>query len=239
MKIVGMIVATVWEARPLIAALNLTPSVPGQFEAQFPEVQLLLTICGIGQDRAKHAALMMAHKNPSLIISTGYGGALQKGIRAGDLAVDQSQSNADWTHFIKTLAEKQNLKMHGGTFSSAPSLLATGDEKMALGDRTGAIVVEMESRAIRDVCREKNIAFGSIRAVSDAVEQNLSAAARTIGPDGKLTFQFWKTVLTRPDEWGSLLGMQRGTSKANRALVRLFTSYFNHLSANGGDHAKK
>ncbi len=225
-KTIGVIVATLWEANPLIRALNLTNTEPNRYEKQFQNLNVILAISGIGQQSARHMALMLAHRDLSLLVSCGYGGALQPGIRAGDLAVDSSRSDASWVQFIKLLAEKQSLKLYEGIFLSDAKALATREEKRSAGAKTGALLVEMESQAIFEVCRDKKIPFGSIRAVSDPADQNLPLAAIAISPNGKLTAKFWRAFLSRPQEWVDIIRLSLSSKKANRSLQKILTAHF-------------
>ncbi len=226
MKTVGIIVATDWEARPLASA----------HEIQFGEVKTLLMVSGIGQDRARQAAINLMRQKPSFIISCGYGGALRPGMSAGDLALDQQRSDASWFHSIKALCEKQNLRIHAGNFWSGTRALYTAAEKIKTGNETGAILAEMEGNAIWEVCQDAGIGFGAIRAVSDTADQDLPYATRFIGPNGNLTGGFWLNVMLRPHDWPALARMNSATQKANEAINKIFTAYFKELS-NGGIHA--
>ncbi len=228
MKTVGIIVATDWEARPLKDALSLKPA--------GSEPAVLLMVSGIGQERARQAAIALARQKPSFIISCGYGGALRQGMAAGNLALDERRSDATWFHSIKTIGEKQNLRIHGGNFWSGTRALYTAEDKMKTGNETGAILAEMEGNAIWEVCQDAAIPFGAIRAVSDTADQDLPYATRLIGPDGNLTAGFWLSVLSRPQDWFALARVNSAAQKANASIKKIFSVYFKELS-NGGIHA--
>lgn len=225
MPTTGLIIPTHWEAKNLIRALGFERNADGFYERRAGEGRTLLEVCGIGLDRARSGALRMAAQKPSLILICGYGGALVPGIAAGDLAIDSSRSDAAWAGSIVKLAESQNLRLHQGIFLSVLQALTDGEEKRAAAAKTGAMVVEMESDAVRDVCAERKIPFGSLRAVSDAVDQDLPRATLTMDPDGNLTPGFLKRLLAHPGQWPNLIRLGFSSAKANRSLTQILSAY--------------
>lgn len=233
MKIIGIIVATVWEARPLVSALHLKSAGAGLFEGEFPDGRIVLSVSGMGQDRARQAALAMSRKNLSLMISSGYCGSLRPGLLAGNLALDDTRSDAAWVDSIKEIAQTQNLRLHRGAFSSGASVLMTAADKSRAAADSGAIAADMESAAICDVCLDAKIPFGSIRAVSDEADQDLPASVQFINHEGRPTSRFWTSILTRPQDWAGLIRMHRSSRKADAALAKIFSAFMRNHTLGG------
>lgn len=90
------------------------------------------------------------------IISTGFCGALDAGLRVGDIVVGRSDTCPG-----------------GAGILSMDRVVVTAEEKRALREKTGAAAVEMESAAVARKAAEWGVPFRCIRAVSDAAAEDL------------------------------------------------------------------
>ena len=188
-----------------------------------PDLNILLTITGIGQEKAKRAVQNTLGFSPDLVISTGFAGALKEGIGAGDLVLDSSRSDPRTSGILSALSEKYAITVHRGAFFSQDKTLFTREEKMRGGENNGAIAVEMESRGIHDLCREKKIPFCSLRAVSDTLDQDLPLSVGAWGAEGGVSGRFLAALFFRPREWKSFFRLFRSSRKAERSLSAILT----------------
>jgi adenosylhomocysteine nucleosidase len=56
---------------------------------------------------------------------------------------------------------------------TADSVIRTPGEKKATLEQSGAMAVDMETFAVAEVCRRRQVAFSSVRVISDAIDERL------------------------------------------------------------------
>ncbi len=150
--------ATRWEALPLVRA----------FEGN-AAIRVLQT--GIG--KTKCAAALSSAASPSLVVSTGYAGALQPGMKPGELVADVREADLELVKLARELAQSMSLPIHFGKIVHSDRVLGKAADKRALGARERASAVDMESLAIRDWARPLGVPVLVVRAVLDSVDDSL------------------------------------------------------------------
>ncbi len=95
------------------------------------------------------------------MISMGYCGALDPALRLGDVVVSGD------------IRVETSLAFTRGTIHSEDRVAITVIEKRRLFERTGAIVVEMESAAVHKEAAQWQVPFACIRVVSDTADHDL------------------------------------------------------------------
>jgi len=114
--------------------------------------------------RALRAALALAR--PRLVLSCGLAGALNPQLARGDL-VFAADDSFPLSPVLLELGARP-IQFHG-----VDRIIATAAEKAGLWNATGADAVDMESAAIRALCREANLPCATVRVISDAAQDNL------------------------------------------------------------------
>ena len=66
-----------------------------------------------------------------------------------------------------------------------PRLVATAEEKAALGMKYGAMAVDMEAATVARFCQRHGVPFGSVRAISDDMRTTLSPQLATLLQAGR------------------------------------------------------
>lgn len=176
--------ATKWEAEPLESAL-----------AGRPNLKILRT--GMGPVKARQAAERLEIDGSGLIvISSGLAGALQPGMRCGDLAADVREAPLELVQAARADAEKLKLPIHMGVFAAVDHVV-TATEKRELGAKR-MVAVDMESGALRDWTRAKGGTFLAFRAVFDELEEDLPTEIPGEGLFETLRFaaRHWKRIPT-------------------------------------------
>ena len=117
--------------------------------------------CGVGQKAAAHgtAALIAAH-HPEWIVSAGLAGGLTDGVARGDFVVANAIVGSDGSRFalgdagseLITSLDSSTARKHIGPLLTVDRPIRTPAEKRALGEKHGALAVDMESLAVADVC---------------------------------------------------------------------------------------
>lgn len=152
----------VWKTRPVVLIAN-----------------------GAGPERS--AAAAMANSTAAAIINVGFCGALDFGLKIGDVVVADRVFYNNQMFDCQAVSTSQDFRR--GVVYSSPRIAATASEKQQLR-ATGAIAVEMEAGGILSVLLKQDRAqltrFYCVRAVSDlageSFENDFGAA---LGPDGR------------------------------------------------------
>ena len=141
--------------------------------------KIVLVESGPGAQHAAKAthALIDAYR-PRLVVASGFAGGLDPIVKRHDLCVADSLVDAQGnevalapTAVVPWLSEVQNL--HQGRLLVLDRVVRLSEEKRQLGARHQALAVDMESLAVVEVCRERQVAVLVLRAVSDAVDDEL------------------------------------------------------------------
>jgi len=176
-------------------------------------VQVLLTGMGVvNAERAVRRAL--ASIRPKAVLSCGFAGGLRPGLVRGTVVFEA----------VGLTALEQSLQLVGAQparFHCASRIALKAAEKRALWESTGADAVEMESRAICEVCREQAIACGIVRVISDTAEEDLPLDFNQLmTPSHDMDFRkLAKSILKSPRSIGGLLRLQRECKAAARRLA--------------------
>lgn len=179
---------------------------------EIPGVAILIT--GVGRENAGAALrkFLTTHL-PKRVFTCGFAGGLNPQLGAGDLV------------FFTGHPELETIVSETGAvpalFFCADHIATTAAEKKKLRAETGADIVEMESEAILDICREREIPCAMLRAISDEAGEDLPLDFNALSkPDKSLDLgKLLLAVARSPGKIGALLKLQRTTSRAARKLA--------------------
>ena len=163
--------------------------------------RIVIAKCGVGKVFAAMCAEAMIIKYaPELIVNTGVGGALKKGISVTDILIadrlvqhdmDTSalgdpkglisginvvyfESDARAAKIARSAADKLGIKNHTGTVASGDVFVSTAEQKERIVSEFSASVCEMEGAAIAHVAYVNKTPFAVIRAISDSADEGSS-----------------------------------------------------------------
>lgn len=163
--------------------------------------KIAIVKCGIGKVFAAMAAsAMIARFSPRLIVNTGVGGALSKGLKPLDVVIAEKllqhdmdnsalgdakglisginkiyfESDTRVSQILLECAEKLSLTAKLGTVASGDKFIAEEREKKAIVSEFSADVCEMEGAAIAQVAYVNNTPFAVVRAISDSADEGSS-----------------------------------------------------------------
>ena len=159
--------------------------------------RLAVAKCGIGKVFAAICAEVMILKyTPSLLVNTGVGGAIAKGICTGDIVIadrlcqhdmDTSaigdpkglisginriyfESDKRAVDILDASAKTLGLKSFVGTVASGDKFIASVEDKRRISESFGACCCEMEGAAIAQAAFVNSIPFVVVRAISDSAD---------------------------------------------------------------------
>jgi adenosylhomocysteine nucleosidase len=140
------------------------------------KIRVAFAESGMGLKLARRATqgLIDGH-SPPWIVSAGFSGALQAGMKVGDIVVASSIVDTGGAELSIDLKMPANpaAGLHVGRLLMVERMVATIDEKQSLGERHGAIAVDMESLAVARICREAKTKFLAVRVISDDLSVDL------------------------------------------------------------------
>jgi adenosylhomocysteine nucleosidase len=146
---------------------------------------------GMGAERATGAATWLTQHYPLHgLLSIGFAGGLQASLATGDTLLPQHVLNlsSDTPRDISahmpamptdtglarlaTIAANQaQLRQHCGTLLSVPEVLTDATVKHHLGQRSGALAVDMESYSIGQVAVAHGLPFMTLRTIFDTCDE--------------------------------------------------------------------
>jgi adenosylhomocysteine nucleosidase len=170
--------------------------------AHRPGVAILVT--GMGQKNAAAAVRDFLTVCPAeLVLTCGFAGGLDPALTPG--AVVFATDDEELGENLPAAGAKR-AKLH-----CADRVAVTAADKRRLRDATGADAVEMESEAIRAVCRERALPCATVRVISDGAGEDLPLDFNQLyRPDmtldyGKLAWAVFKA----PGKIGALMKLQQ------------------------------
>ena len=165
--------------------------------------------CGIGKVFAAMAAsAMVARFSPRLIVNTGVGGALSRGLSPTDIVIAEKllqhdmdtsplgdpkglisginkiyfDADARANEILLKCAGELGLKAALGTVASGDRFIASKAEKDLIVGEFFADVCEMEGAAIAQIAFVNNTPFAVVRAISDSADGTSSMDYMTFLP---------------------------------------------------------
>lgn len=141
--------------------------------------RIILVESGAGPARAARAteALIDGHR-PGWVISAGFAGGLQPELKRYDVVMADAVSDRDDRRLAIDLAvDRAALPagVHVGRLLSVDEVIRLPGEKQALGQRHGALAVDLESFATAEVCQRRGTRLLAIRILTDAMDEQLPA----------------------------------------------------------------
>ena len=241
---VGILHATAFELKPFLAQCELKGRREGPDGllwqgALLNEQRLVLVQTGPGPQRADLGCRrLIAEQAPRWVVSAGFSGGLQPGVKLGDIVVASGTSDPNGGTLeidLKMPADPEH-GLHVGRLLTIDHVARTIAEKTGLGVATGALAVDMESHAVAQVCRELGVPFLAVRVISDDLESELPAeAAGLLGGNGVVKFgaaaaALWK----RPAALGELWQLREVGGQAAARLGTFLAGMLEQLAVPEG-----
>ena len=160
---------------------------------------VVIATCGVGKvNAAVCTQLMITHFSPDGIINVGSGGALTPSLRISDVVIADRLvqhdfdttafgdpagfiSGIDMTFFptdaalsraLEAAAGRSGVNTQTGTVASGDIFVSDIGGKIAINEKFGAAVCEMEGAAVAQVCCINKVPFTVMRAVSDELNDS-------------------------------------------------------------------
>ncbi len=224
MKIIGVVSALRSEAKCLA-------------DQRFPLYQVVeigtrtsLCLSSIGYSAARGAALKLCDHGVNALVSFGVAAAVDNNLIPGDLVLPEAIIKDDeilpvdleWRNRLEGIMSK-HLTVAGGIITACDAPLTTRQQKLALGEATGACAADMESAAVAKVAADAGISFLAIRAIIDPLEFSPPEALMdAVYPDGSAdVMQLIKLVMNGAIPIKTLIHLAMAMHVARAALIEV------------------
>jgi adenosylhomocysteine nucleosidase len=196
------------------------------FEARIAAGLGVPIICG---GDGKHLAADLTHAMAAGcggLISFGVAGGLAPGLKPGSCVIGSSVLDGDVTRPTDTRWSQRLMRMIPGSVLGAIAgvgePLAFASEKQELHEKTGALIVDMESHVVARAAAQHGVPVAAIRVVVDPVTRTIprSALAGT-RPDGTIDpVAVVRSLIRYPRDLVGLIRMSFDARAARATLVR-------------------
>lgn len=203
---------------------------------------IVLVRTGVGKKRAGEALTRVLDNFPvSTVVSIGYAGGTHPDLAAGDLLIADRALTApkdggppEEVRVTSALAAKAaNFQPDGRGFSIFKGSLLTVDavvrrpeDKKMLGETCGAMALDMETFELAGIAADRNLPFLSVRAISDAMEQELVDVSSFVEKGGEISrLKAGWYVLTHPGLLKDFKSLKEITQLAANNLTEFLTAF--------------
>jgi adenosylhomocysteine nucleosidase len=210
---VAIVAALEREVRPLVKNWHSSQRQHEGRRFKFFESEWAVLVCGgIGAEVARRASeAVIAIYHPSLIISAGFAGALDRNLLVGNVLTPRWVIDAGDSSRTDTGAGV-------GTLVSIDSV-AGPEQKAKLAKAYGAQAVDMEAAAVARGAQARGVRFTAIKAISDESNFVMPPMKQFVNGNGEFnTIRFVVFAMARPWLWPKMVHLARNASRAARAL---------------------
>ncbi|MDR4505575.1 MAG: 5'-methylthioadenosine/S-adenosylhomocysteine nucleosidase [Candidatus Scalindua sp.] len=240
------------ELNPLISCANIRKKFHFEksifYQADLKGRPVIFVQTGIGRENAVKATTHLLQTiNITIVISSGVAGGIREGIHVGDLIFAENVHycrqgdfggerlpvesaftvKGELVQLALELSDRLGVKYHCGDVLTVDKVIARAETKRKIGRQDSFIAVDMESAAIAQIARDKDIDFVIIRSVSDDVDDDLAIDTDNLITDtGKVRISNLAVNIMRdPKQLANLRRLNKQTKKAARCLSAFMREY--------------
>jgi adenosylhomocysteine nucleosidase len=217
---VALVAALDREVRPLVKNWRrVEREHEGRHFEFFESGQAVLVVGGIGAGAARRATeAAIALHQPELVMSVGFAGALDPGLRVGEIFEPSRVIDASDGSNVETGAGR-------GTLVSVASIAGV-EQKRKLAQSYSAGAVDMEAAAVARGAQARGLRFMAVKAISDDSDFAMPAMDGFVGGNGEFrTGKFAVFTVLRPWLWLRVIRLSKNSAKASRALCAELDRY--------------
>ena len=220
MRRVGVLTGIAAERRIIAAAARNVVPAP------------VIACAGANVARARREVRRLRDAGAQALLSFGLAGGLDPAVPTGTLIVgnavvdpsgESTATDSAWRDRVIDAVAAAGLDPLIGSIAGSDRLIDDAAAKQALGRRTAAVAVDMESHVLADAARASGVPLLIVRTIADTASRTLPRAALdSIGPTGRTRLaRIGVQVLARPGDVPSLLRLGREAATALATLRRL------------------
>ena len=182
-----------------------------------------------GQSNAEEATQKLIDVfEPKAVCSAGYAGGLSARLKQLNICVPEQvirESDGQVLDLFGSIPQLTPPMPGKLTLITVNDVVETPEQKRTLNERTGAEIVDMETFAVADVCRSRNVPFFSFRVVLDTIDDRIPPdIAKVLGSMDKGMSRLSGTILgsiwSRPSVVLDFVSLQKRAFAATERLAR-------------------
>lgn len=183
----------------------------------------VVPVVGGGDPVALRRRIEAVAEGAAGIASFGMAGALVDGLAIGDWVVGDRLTGTTDAHcdsaWRDALAAALPGARIGGIYADG-RMIASVAEKLTLGERHGALAVDMESHVAAAVAHDRGLPFAIVRCISDDARHDMPPAISVaMRSDGEVdTAAILRSILRAPKQIGAVASTAIGFARAMRSL---------------------
>jgi adenosylhomocysteine nucleosidase len=183
----------------------------------------------MGSEAASAGAQALAEAGATALVSWGMAGGLDPSLAAGTLVLATEilapngaaiETSRPWRERLSAAVSPHRPAVLGRLVTSTRAIGSVAD-KAALFRQTGAAAVDMESFAVAEVARSRNLPFLAVRVIVDSASDTLPKTV-TAAADGAGHLHLWRllgALTLAPGDLVSLIRLARCYRVAGRSLA--------------------
>jgi adenosylhomocysteine nucleosidase len=197
------------------------------FEARIAAGPGVLVVCRVAHPDYPMLLRRAAEAGCRCMLSFGVAGGLSPELKPGDCVVASSvidvqtlySTDPDWSDRLVEMAPS----IRRGAIVGVNSVVQDPGAKRALGKRTGAIAVDMESHLVARSARDQGLAFAVVRVIIDPADRAVpDAALFALKLRGSAyLIALFSELAARPSEIPALLRIAIDSYAARSSLIRI------------------
>ncbi len=219
---VAIIAALEQEVRPLVKNWKQTwREHQGRRFCFFESGQGVAVCGGIGAEGARRATeAVIAFYHPSEVWSVGFAGALQTGLKAGELFLPELVIDAgDGSRAQVNRDRPAEGPPEGKRWLVSFHAVADAEQKAKLGQAYGAQAVDMEAAAVARGAQKYDLLFRAVKVISDEADFAMPDLSRFVRPDGRVQVgEAAMFAMARPWLWPGLIRLGVDSRRGARVL---------------------
>jgi adenosylhomocysteine nucleosidase len=193
------------------------------------EMSIAIVLSGVGQNNAEEAAKKLIEVfEPKSVCSAGYAGGLSERFKHFSICVPEQilrESDNQALDVSQPIPQKTQAMPGKLTLITVNDVAETPKQKQLLREKTGADIVDMETFAVAEVCRCRNVPFCSFRVVVDTVSDRIPKdIAKILGSLDKGMSRLSGTILgniwSRPSVVLDFIALKKCAFTATERLAR-------------------
>ncbi len=199
------------------------------------ECVVLKTGIGLKPARKSLSAILDRIERPDAVLSIGLAGGLDPRWKVGQSLLIENVSrldhapshSADFDRLASNLRERMSV----ATLVSLAAPALTVEAKRRLGEQTRADACDMETYAIADVCRQRQIPWLGARVISDAADDHIPAWITTLPHllEQKKWLRLLARLATHPQDLPRLLRLALRMQRLSHTLTHLTVDLVQHV----------
>ena len=150
--------------------------------ANFGKRRVLIARIGMGEALAEYnTETIFEHFRLKAFVLAGYGGALVPPLKVGQVVVSTNFSSEAVLGFLRMLSG-----FDFASFCTTDEVVDTPEKRDSYARATNSQVADMETEAVAEIVRERQIPFMAVRVISDEFQNVLPTGALAAGFDAHL-----------------------------------------------------